>query len=91
MKNLIILFACFAALSAKSAEVSCLTSLRYSGSFYNKCPNSLVVTGTDVRITGNPPFPMVVTIVECARPITVCVQKKTGTKNDKTSKTSNSY
>jgi hypothetical protein len=90
MKNIIMLIACLVAFSAKSAEVQCETTLRYRAVYYNKCPRGLVVTGTDVRISGNPSFPVITTFVECAELIINCSKTKEKL-NGKTSKTSNNY
>lgn len=90
MKNLIVLFACLVALSAKGSEVKCVTSLQHAGIFYNECPLNLVMTGTDVRVSGNPPFPFVTVVVECAKLITTCSTTKEKD-NGKTSNASNNY
>ncbi len=90
MKNLILLFACLVALSARGSDVKCTTSLQHAGIFYNECPLNMVMTGTDVRVSGNPPFPFVTVVAECAKLITTCTNTKD--KNDgKTSNTSNNY
>lgn len=88
MKNLIVLFACLVALSARGSDVKCTTNLQHAGIFYNECPLNLVMTGTDVRVSGNPPFPFVTVVVECAKPIVTCVATKEN-RNGKTSNTSN--
>jgi len=87
MKNVIFLIVCFFALSSFSAEIKCENQVRHAGIFYNECPPGLVVTGTDVRVSGNPPFPFVTTVVECGRVITTC--KAEEKLNEQTSKPNN--
>jgi hypothetical protein len=90
MKNLILLFACLVALSARGSDTKCITSLQHAGIFYNECPLNMAVTGTDVRVSGNPPFPFVTVIVECAKLVTTCTSTKDSS-NGKTGNTRNNY